>query len=148
MYLPTTKNVFSSWQTMFIKIYLPLLAVFGFSGNLMVSVVYSSHKIHQTSMNTLIVNLTIADMLQCINLLFTITAINDITWFNVNTLCQLNGMANLVFTGASLLSLMLISINRYFVIVKKPARSFFTRQNKWFFLSLLGFIHWCFHLVL
>ena len=123
------KNLFSSSHTMFVKVYLPLLTIFGFFGNLSVCIIFGSSPIHQSSMNSLILNLAIADMLQIVNLLFIITAINDLTWFTNSTWCQFNGITSLGFGGASVLLLMLIGINRYFIITKKSAKNIFTRQN-------------------
>ena len=128
------KNIFGPSYTMFLKIYLPLLAIFGFFGNLMVCIIFCSTTIHQSSMNSLIVNLAIADMLQCVNLLFMVTGVNDLTWFTNNALCQLDGIATTVFVGTSTLSLMLIGINRYFIITKKSAKNIFTRQNTLIFI--------------
>ena len=115
MDLFTTENIFDPSYTMFHKIYFPFLAIVFF--NLMVYIILCSNAINQSSMNTWIANLAIADLVQCVNLLSMITAINRITWFKTNALCQLNGILNTFFTGTSLLSLTLISINPYFVIV-------------------------------
>ena len=114
---------------MFLTLYYSLLAMSGVAGNLIVCITFSSRKIHQTTTNPLIVNLAVADMLQCFNLIFVITAANDITWFKIDVLCQLNGVINIAFVGASLLSLTLISINRYFIIARKPDENIFTKQN-------------------
>ena len=80
------KNIFDPSYTMFIKLYLPLLAIIGFLGNLMVCIIFCSTAIYQSLMNSLIVNLAIADMLQCVNLLFMITAVSNLTWFTTNAL--------------------------------------------------------------
>ena len=64
MDLITVKNIFGPSHTMFVKIYLPLLSIFGFFGNLIVCIIFCSTTIHQTLMNSLIVSLAIADMLQ------------------------------------------------------------------------------------
>ena len=132
--LLTMENIFDPHHTMFLKIYVPLLAVLGFFGNFMVCIIFCSNAVHQSSMNTWIVNLAIADLVRCVNLLFMITAINGITWFKTNALCQLNGILSTFLTGTSLLSLTLISINRYFVIVKKSAQKSFTKQNTLIFI--------------
>ena len=50
--------------------------------------------------------------------------------------CQLDGITTTVFTGTSLVSLMLIGINRYFVITKKSAKNIFTRQNTLIYILL------------
>ena len=131
------KNIFGPSYTMFVKIYLPLLAIFGFFGNLMVCIIFGSTPVHKSLMNPWIVHLAIADMLQCVNCLFMITAISDITLFTNNTLCQMNGINNTVFIGASRLSLTLISMNRYFIIMEKSAQNFFTRKNT---LILIAFV--------
>ena len=57
------KNKFGPGHTVFLKIYFPLLAIFGFFGNLMVCVIFGSTPTHQSSMNSLIVNRAVADML-------------------------------------------------------------------------------------
>ena len=123
------KNMFGSSYTMFLKVYLPLIAIFGFFGNLVVCIIFCGTTIHQSSMNPLIVNLAIADMLQCLNLLFMITAINELPWFTNTALCRLNGITMTVFIGTSILSLTVIGINRYLIIVKKSTETFFTRRN-------------------
>ena len=84
-------------------------------------------------------------MLQCINLVFIITAINDIGWYGTDAWCQLNGFTNLTFLGRSLLTLTLISTSRYFVIVKDSNGNFFIDGNTltftfftWFYSLMLA----------
>ena len=137
-------NVFDSWQKIFITIFLSFLAIFGFLGNVIVWITFSTSKITNRSMSALIVNLSVADMLQCLNLVFIITATNDIAWYKTHTWCQLNGFTNVTFLGTSLLSLTLISINRYFVIVKHSKAKIFTWRNTLLFI----FFAWLYSLIL
>ena len=123
------KNILTPWQKILLTLYFCLLIIFGVGGNLIVCITFSSRRIHQTTTNPLIVNLAVADMLQCFNLVFIITALNDITWFKIDAWCKLNGVTNVGFAGASLLSLTLISINRYFIIVRKPDENIFKKRN-------------------
>ena len=123
------KNILTPWQKILLTLYFCLLIIFGVGGNLIVCITFSSRRIHQTTTNPLIVNLAVADMLQCFNLIFMISAVNDITWFKIDALCQLNGVTNVGFGGASLLSLTLININRYFIIVRKPDENIFKKRN-------------------
>ena len=152
MDLSTMKNIYGPSYTMFLKNYLPLLAMFGFFGNLLVCIIFCGTAIHESSMNPLIVNLAIADMLQCLNLLFMVTAVNELTWFRTSAFCQLNGITTTVFLGTSILSLTVIGINRYLVIVKKSMENFFRRRNTLIFIlfvwlyplavSIVPFIGW------
>ena len=128
-------NIFNPWQKTLIGILLSFLAIFGFFGNLIVCLTFSrSQHLQQISGNSLIANLAVADMLQCINMVFIITASNDITWYKSNTWCQLNAFSNKCFIGGSLLSLTLISVNRYFVLVKKLNRNIFSKRNNVLFI--------------
>ena len=64
MDLLTTENIFDPRHTMFLKIYFLLLAVLIFFGNLIVCVIFCSNAIPQSSMNTWIFYLAIANMVQ------------------------------------------------------------------------------------
>ena len=76
-----------------------ILAIFGFLGNVILCITFSCRKITHKSINTLVVNLSVADTLQCINIVFIITDINDITWYKTDTWCQLNGVTSHTFVG-------------------------------------------------
>ena len=134
------ENTFNPWQKTLIIIVLSLLTIFGFLGNLAVCITFNRSKRLQTSAGSFIVNLAIADTLQCINMVFMITAASDVAWFRFNGLCLLNAFANVTFIGTSILSLTLISINRYFVIVKGSNRNTFTRRKIFFFMCFVWLI--------
>ena len=86
------ENVFSFWQRVIIRIFVSHLAISGFLGKLTVYIVFGRGKdLSQSSVNILIFNLAIADMLQCINLVLVIAAIYGITSYEANTWCQFNG---------------------------------------------------------
>ena len=123
-------NIFNYWQKTFIGIFLSVLAIVGFVGNLIVCLTFSrSQHLQQISGNSLIANLAAADMLQCINMVFMITASNDIIWYKSNALCKLNGFSTQFFIGGSLVALTLISVNRYFVLVKKSYRNILSKRT-------------------
>ena len=123
-------NTFSLWQRLLIGILLSFLAIIGFMGNLTASIVFGrNNHLSQTSISYFILNLAMADMLQCINLLFMIAAISGITWYEANDWCILNGFATHSLVTASVFFLSLISINGYFIIVKKSNRNIFARRK-------------------
>ena len=134
------ENAFSDWEIILTSIVLSLLAIFGFLGNLTVCITFIRSKKLQTSANILIVNLAITDTLQCLNTVFMITAVNNVTWFHITGLCQVTAFANVTFIGTSILSLSLISLNRYFVIVKNSNENIFTRRNTLIFTFFVWFI--------
>ena len=135
-------NIFSPWQKVLISILLSLLTIIGFLGNLTVSIVFSRNEyLSQTSLSNLIFNLAIADMLQCINLVFMIASISGVTWYEVNAWCQFNGFANHTLVGVSLLFLSFISMKRYFAIVKNSSRNIFARRKMTMAYIMLA---WCY----
>ena len=137
-------DILSPWQEKLVGVVLSILAIIGFLGNLMITIIFGNIKLAKTSTNILICNLAIADMLQCVNLLFMIAAVNDITWYKIDAWCKLNGFANHLFMPASLSFLTLICVNRYFVVVKNG--NIFTRRKAvvlcifliWLYSSLLA----------
>ena len=138
-------NMLSLWQRKLFGVVLSLTAIFGFLGNMMVIIIFGRNiKLAQTSTNILIFNLALADMLQCLNLLFMIVAVNDVTWYKIDAWCNFNGFTNHLFMPASLLCLTLISLSRYFVVVKN--RNILAKQKAtvlcilfiWFFSSFMA----------
>ena len=132
-------NASNSWQKLFMTVFLSFLVIFGFWGNVIVWITFRICKITNGSVSALIVNLSVADTLQCINFIFVITAINDIVSYETDTWCQLNGFGNVTFAVASFLSLTLISINKYFVIVKHSNEIIFTWRNTLLFIFFVWF---------
>ena len=137
-------NASDSWQKLFMTVFLSFLALFGLLENVIMGITFSTSKITNRSISVLIVNLSEADTLQCINFIFVITAISDIFWYETDACCQLNGFGNGTFAVASFLSLTLININRYFVIVKHSNEITFTWRNTLLFI----FFVWFYSLVL
>ena len=133
-------DLFNPSQRMVINIVISLLAIFGFIGNLTVCITFSRSKNLQSSANIFIVNLAVTDTLQCLNMIFMVTAVNDVRWFMVSGLCQMNAFGQVTFIGTSVLSLALISLNRYFLIVKNSSGNIFTRRNTYLFIFFDWFI--------
>ena len=137
-------DIFNPQQRMAMSTVVSLLALFGFIGNITVCITFCRSKHLQSSANIFIVNLAITDTLQCLNMIFMITAVNDVRWFTINGLCQMNAFGQVTFIGTSVLSLALISLNRYFLIVKNSSGNIFTRRNTVLFI----FFDWLIPLVL
>lgn len=110
---------------------LVILIVFGLLGNLCVCFVVFKNRDLWTVPNLLIVNLSISDLLRIVCSL-SVSCIVLITrkWIGNDVFCQVNGFYTLVFLSSSLLCVTLISINRYFIIVKpSKSKNVFSRRN-------------------
>ena len=101
----------------------------GVIGNTLTFVVFVQNKGLRTTANILIVNLAIADILQSLNMVFMIVSLFSNGWIFGYNLCQLCGWSNIAFIVTSLFSLSLISVNRYFSVVKASQRHFFTVRS-------------------
>ena len=133
-------HMFNPWQRILISIILSIMITVGFFGNLMICITFCRGSILQkSSVNCLIVNLAIVDILQCVNLSFMLAAANNISWFRNDSLCQLNGFANGSFVAIPVLSLTLISVDRYEAIVKKSKRNIFSTRNTLLFILFVWF---------
>ena len=122
-----------------------LIALFlaGTIGNTLTCVIFAQNKGLRTTANILIVNLAIADVLQSLNMLFMIISLLSNGWIFGHEMCQFCGWSNIAFIITSLLSLALISLNRYFSVVKTSWKRFFTIRSTtasafiaWFLSSL------------
>ena len=140
MTLLNVTDIFNPWQRMLITIVISFLSIAGFFGNLIVCITFSKSKSLKTSAYTLILNLAVTDTLQCLNMIFMVTAASDVKWFRINGLCQLNAFGQVTFIGTSILSLSLISVNRYFTVVKHSNRDIFTRRNTFISIFFVWFI--------
>jgi len=108
-----------------------IIIVFGLFGNVCVCFVVFKNCDLWTVPNFLIVNLSISDLFRIIFSL-TISCVVLITrkWIGDDMFCQINGFYTLVFLSSSLLCVTLISINRYFIIVRpSQSKEIFSRRN-------------------
>lgn len=118
-----------------------LLIAFGLLGNLCVCFVVLRTRDLWTIPNVLIVNLSVSDLLRILCTL-SVSCVVLITrkWTWNETFCQISGFYTLVFLSSSLLCVTLISVNRYFLIVKpnKNMQVFSRRNTKLMILCV-----WC-----
>lgn len=108
---------------------LVFLSLAGTVGNSLTCIIFAQNRGLRTASNILIVNLAIADVLQSLNIIFMIISLLNGRWVFSGTLCQFCGWSNITFIVTSLLSLALISLNRYYLVVKTSRRHFFTARS-------------------
>ena len=120
-------------------IFVLLLIMFGLIGNFSVCAMVYSQRHLQTVPNYLIVNLSISDLLR---IFFTLSVSTGVLikrqWISGETFCRVNGCYTLTFLVASLMSVTIISANRYFLIVRpnESATFFSKRRIGWMVLIL------------
>ena len=119
-----------------------IMTVLGTIGNVCLCVmVYKTRQLRTVS-NYLIVNLAVTDLLR----IFTTTSVSVIviverTWIFGEVFCRVNGCYTLVLLVASLMSVTLISINRYFLIVRPgQSKSLFSKKKAASMVGLLWFL--------
>lgn len=112
----------------FVSIYLSIVITVGVVGNAIVCVIFGLSKELHTSINMLIVNLAIADILQSLNMIFMVISINNGTWTLGQSMCEINGFVTIAFIVTSLISLFLISINRYIKICQPTKQNMFSKK--------------------
>lgn len=108
---------------------LVVLSLAGTIGNFLTCLIFIQNKGLRTPANILIVNLAIADILQSLNIIFMIVSLLSDGWIFGYSLCQFCGWSNVTFIFTSLLSLALISLNRFFSVVKVAWKHFFTVRS-------------------
>lgn len=119
-----------------------IILVFGLFGNLCVCFVVFKNCDLWTVPNFLIVNLSISDLFRLVfSLTISCTVLITREWIGNDIFCQINGFYTLVFLSTSLLCVTLISINRYFIIVK-PSQSadIFSRRHTKLMVGFVWFI--------
>jgi hypothetical protein len=110
---------------------LVVFMVLGLIGNFCVCLIVHKTQQLKTIPNFLIINLSVSDLLRIV---FTSSVSSAVlikrAWIADNVFCQINGFYTLVFLSSSLLCVTLISINRYFLIVKpNSSQNIFSRRN-------------------
>lgn len=123
-------------------IFVFLLIIFGLIGNFGVCAMVYTHRHLQTIPNYLIVNLSISDLLR---IFFTLSISAGVlikrSWISGITFCHVNGCYTLIFLVASLMSVTLISVNRYFLIVRpNESATFFSQRRTRAMLFTLWFL--------
>lgn len=119
-----------------------LLIIFGLIGNLSVCCMVYTHRHLQTVPNYLIVNLSISDLLR---IFFTLSVSTGVLikrqWISGETFCRVNGCYTLIFLVASLMSVTIISANRYFLIVRpNESATFFSKRRTAGMVFILWFL--------
>ena len=111
-----------------VSCFLTIVIAVGVIGNIMVCVVFGLTKELHTSINMLIVNLAVADILQSLNMTFMIISVNHGKWALGYEMCEVNGFVTIAFIVTSLISLFLISVNRYIKICKPSKQNVFSKK--------------------
>ena len=132
----------SALLTVLEVIFVFLLIVFGVIGNFGVCAMVHTHRHLQTIPNYLIVNLSISDLLR---IFFTLSVSAGVLierrWIYGETFCLVNGCYTLIFLVASLMSVTVISVNRYFLIVRpNESATFFNLRRTKIILFTLWFL--------
>ncbi|XP_041465709.1 G-protein coupled receptor moody-like [Lytechinus variegatus] len=134
----TKKQLVSDAEALVMSVFLNVIALLGIIGNSVVimSVVFCRKL--QTATNVFIIALSVTDLLVCITLPFqTFALISKDGWPLPDWLCaSIGGITSICF-GASVLLLVLIAINRYFVITRprSTCRRFYKPRNLFFMVS-------------
>lgn len=118
------------------------LIILGLVGNFSVCGMVFTNRHLQTVPNYLIVNLSISDLLR---ILFTLSVSTGVLikrqWISTELFCHVNGCYTLTFLVASLMSVTIISANRYFQIVRpQDSAAYFSKQRT----AAMVFILWFF----
>lgn len=132
----------STLLTVLEVIFVFLLIIFGLIGNFGVCATVYTHRHLQTIPNYLIVNLSISDLLR---IFFTLSVSAGVLierrWIFGETFCHINGCYTLIFLVASLMSVTIISVNRYFLIVRpNESATFFSQRRTRVMLFTLWFL--------
>ena len=108
-----------------------LLIIFGLIGNIGLCAMVYAHRHLQTVSNYLVVNLSISDLLRIfLTLSVSTSVLIKRQWLYGETFCRVNGCYTLTFLVASLMSVTLISVNRYVQIVRpRDSATFFSKQR-------------------
>ncbi|XP_002741452.1 G-protein coupled receptor 135-like [Saccoglossus kowalevskii] len=100
---------------------LAIISLLSLIGNAVVIIIILRHYQLRTVTNAFIASLSASDLLRTILCVpFTFATLFTNTWIFSNDLCVLNGFLNSLFGIASTLTLTLISIDRFYAIVKLP----------------------------
>ena len=134
-------NTWTTATVVVASILVCIVIVIGILGNLIVVLVTIKGNTVRTKGRAFIASLAIADTLSSTNLIFMLaSAINYGKWVFGDTFCQLTGFLTLQFGSSSTYSLQAISVNRYFIVVKKNQyRRVFTTRNQLLIIALI----WC-----
>ncbi|XP_031560387.1 melanopsin-B-like [Actinia tenebrosa] len=103
----------------------------GLIGNMVVCFVVQKTQQLKTIPNFLIINLSVSDLLR-ISLTLSVSSgvLIKRAWIADSLFCRINGFYTLVFLSSSLLCVTLISINRYFLVVKPNfSKKVFSKKN-------------------
>ena len=119
-----------------------LIIIFGLVGNFGICAMVHTHRHLQTIPNYLIVNLSVSDLLR---IFFTLSVSAGVLikrrWVFGDAFCHVNGSYTLVFLVASLMSVTLISVNRYFLIVRaNESSTFFSLRRTKVMIFTLWFL--------
>lgn len=116
-----------------------IMSVLGVLGNVCLCVMVYKTRQLQTVSNYLIVHLALTDLLR----IFTTISVSVIvivkrTWVFGEVFCSVNGCYTLIFLVTSLMSVTLISINRYYLVVRpNQSKSVFSKRKTALMLGLL-----------
>uniref|UniRef100_A0A3Q0T1Q9 Teleost multiple tissue opsin 3b n=1 Tax=Amphilophus citrinellus TaxID=61819 RepID=A0A3Q0T1Q9_AMPCI len=101
-------------------VFLGFILVLGFLGNFLVLLVFSCFSVLRILANLLLVNISVSDMLVCIfGTPLSFTASVRGRWLTGSYGCQWYGFCNALFVIVSLVSLSLLSFERYSVLLCK-----------------------------
>jgi len=99
--------------------WLGIVIFIGIFGNILVIIVSVQGTRVRRRGKSLIVSMAVADMLESINMIFMLITIAFYgEWIFGDTMCQLHGFVAMFFLCTSTCSLAVISINRYFIVVR------------------------------
>lgn len=110
--------VFSSISAVFGGVFLVVTMFCGVIGNLLIVWIIRHSSKFKGIGHTLLANLAVADALQSCNTFFMfVTVVHRGQWIFGNTACQITAFLTVEFVLASMLSLTVISVNRYYKVL-------------------------------
>lgn len=108
---------------------LSVAMVLAVAGNIMVIMTIVRHKTMRTRTNMFIVSLAVADILVAVcDMPFSIITLIKGDWVFGDAVCEFNGFTMSLFLGASVQTLMLISIHKY-ISITRPFSRFMTPRR-------------------
>nr|QBL02586.1 biogenic amine-like GPCR [Tripedalia cystophora] len=105
---PVYRGIYAAITLLFILV--------GFSGNLIVCLAVSRVRRFRNTINLLIANLAVADILQCGNIISLFVTLVKGKWVFGTFLCNVNAFLMIGLVTASVYSLVAIAVNRYVII--------------------------------
>ena len=114
------------------SMFLAVVIFIGIFGNILVIIVSYRRTRIKTKGNAVIGSLAVADLLESLNMIFMLVSLAHFgDWIFGDFICQLNAFLTVEFVMVSMFNLAVISVNRYFMVVKPNLyKKVFSKRNQ------------------